>query len=70
MRANHLDLISIAGIESIVNAAADTRYNTAEIMLLLQVKKKKICPLKLFDLGQNLLRRFLNCKFYSSRDKF
>ncbi|XP_022146654.1 DNA replication licensing factor MCM3 homolog 1 [Momordica charantia] len=36
MRANHLDLISIAGIESIVNAAADTRYNTAEIMLLLQ----------------------------------
>lgn len=37
MRANHLDLISIADIENIVNSAADTRYSTAEIMLLLQV---------------------------------
>lgn len=39
MRANHLDLISIADIENIVNAGADTRYTTAEIMLLLQVNQ-------------------------------
>lgn len=40
MRANRLDVISIADIENIVNAAADNRYTTAEIMLLLQVNEK------------------------------
>lgn len=39
MRANHLDVISIADIENVVNAAADTHYTTAEIMLLLQVNE-------------------------------
>ena len=40
MRANHLDVISIADIENVVNTAGDNRYTAAEIMLLLQVNEK------------------------------
>ncbi|XP_059440284.1 DNA replication licensing factor MCM3 isoform X1 [Corylus avellana] len=36
MRANRLDLISIADIENVVNSVADSRYSRAEIVSLLE----------------------------------
>lgn len=38
MRANRLDLISIADIENVVNSVADARYSRAEIVSLLEVQ--------------------------------
>lgn len=37
MRANHLDVISIADLDRITNADATTSYSRAEIMFLLEV---------------------------------
>ena len=38
MRANHLDLISVADIENVVNSGADFHYARTEIMFLLEVQ--------------------------------
>ena len=38
MRANHLDLISVADIENVVNSGADFHYVRTEIMFLLEVQ--------------------------------
>lgn len=38
MRANHLDLISVADIENVVNSGADFHYVRTEIMFLLEVR--------------------------------
>lgn len=38
MRTNRLDLITISELEGIVNSRSDTRYTSAEITFLLEVK--------------------------------
>ena len=38
MRANHLDLISVADIENVVNSGADFHYARTEIIFLLEVQ--------------------------------
>ncbi|KAJ1387341.1 P-loop containing nucleoside triphosphate hydrolase [Sesbania bispinosa] len=43
MRANRLDLISIADIEGVINRA-DSTYSSADILLLLEVRSSEVFP--------------------------
>lgn len=44
MRANRLDLISIADVEAVINRGADSPYSSADILLLLEVRFSVVFP--------------------------